>query len=441
MMGQIFNEVLRQKDCTPEAWRRVRLNVICKKGDVEEAGNYRPNCTLPELHTLLSTLLFIRLYPRLDRGQPVDQGGFRRSYETVDHLATYRMLEHRCRQWGIKMRVAIVDFAKVFDTIRHKSLWSALEQFGIEPQYINLLRRLYADQKATVLTDKESDVFEIKRGTKQGEPLNSSLFNTVLLTALTDHLKRWREKGKGIRPGEQQADCSTNTRFEDDLLLFSASLKQLRGILCDFKINTESVGLKIHPDKTNILSNQRVLPVKECAKYLGQTVSFEQQETPEIKSRIRAAWAPFHKFKLEPTSTSYRLRYRLRLFNMVITPTLTYASGEENYEEKGMKIDEEPKKTKEKDAEDKDSYQNSEEMTDEGRSSNTERDHDSVVSFMKDTDEELDTAEIEEEDWAEYFKKKHERSRRTDEASPNPMLDRTTQKNEMAISDENSIAT
>ena len=44
-------------------------------------------------------------------------------------------------------------------------------------------------------------------------------------------------------------------------------------------------------------------------------------------------------------------------------------------------------------------------MTDEGRSSNTERDHDSVVSFMNDTDEELDTAEIEEEDWVEYTKR------------------------------------
>ena len=31
MMGQIFNEVLRQKDCTPEAWRRVRLKVIYER--------------------------------------------------------------------------------------------------------------------------------------------------------------------------------------------------------------------------------------------------------------------------------------------------------------------------------------------------------------------------------------------------------------------------
>ena len=29
-----------------------------------------------------------------------------------------------------------------------------------------------------------------------------------------------------------------------------------------------------------------VLPVKECSKYLGRTITFEQQETVEIKSLI-----------------------------------------------------------------------------------------------------------------------------------------------------------
>ena len=149
--------------------------------------------------------------PGLTVDSQLIRGGFRRSYQTVDHLATYRMLEHRCREWGIKMRVAIVDFAKVFDTIRHKSLWSALEQFGIEPQYISLLSRLHADQKATVLTDKESDVFEIKRGTKQGDPLNSSLFNTVLLAALRNDLKQWREKARAyVRANSKQIAPQTN---------------------------------------------------------------------------------------------------------------------------------------------------------------------------------------------------------------------------------------
>ena len=70
-----------------------------------------------------------------------------------------------------------------------------------------------------------------------------------------------------------------------------------------------------------------VLPARNCAKYLGQTITFEQQETTEIKSRSRAAWASFTKYRHELTSRSYLLRHRVRLFNMVITPTLTYASG------------------------------------------------------------------------------------------------------------------
>ena len=45
---------------------------------------------------------------------------------------------------------------------------------------------------------------------------------------------------------------------------------------------------------------------------------------------------------------------------------------------------------------------------------------------MKDTDEEIDTAEIEEEEWIEDMKRstaKHSYSRRKDDSSPNPMLD------------------
>ena len=113
-------------------------------------------------------------------------------------------------------------------------------------------------------------------------------------------------------------------------------------MLSDFKRSTESVGLEIHPNETKILSNQdvrrqkeatidnikvEVLRRSECAKYLGDTITFELQETTEIKNRLRTAWAAFHKFRQERTSRSYRSCHRTRLFNVVVTPTLTYASG------------------------------------------------------------------------------------------------------------------
>ena len=64
-----------------------------QKSDAEEAGHRRPTCTLPALYKLCSTLLFNKLYSRLDHGHPDDQGGFRRSFQTLDHLATYKLLE------------------------------------------------------------------------------------------------------------------------------------------------------------------------------------------------------------------------------------------------------------------------------------------------------------------------------------------------------------
>ena len=71
--------------------------------------------------------------------------------------------------------------------------WSSLQYCGIKPAYVRLLQRLYSQQEGTVLTDKESDVFPIKRGTKQGDPLSSLLFNTVLQFFLENDLKRWQE--------------------------------------------------------------------------------------------------------------------------------------------------------------------------------------------------------------------------------------------------------
>ena len=137
---------------------------------------------------------------------------------------------------------------------------------------------------------------------------------------------------------DKTEDCLTNLRFADDVLLFSTSLEKLRDMLCEFKTSTEAVGLWIHPDKTKILSNQdkmkskkitidnikiEVLATGDSARSLGQKITFEEQETEEIKNRLKAAWAAFHKYRQELTSKDYRLCHRLRLFGMVNTPTLS----------------------------------------------------------------------------------------------------------------------
>ena len=78
--------------------------------------------------------------------------------------------------------------------ITHKSIRKALKSCGIEHDYISLLKKIYRDQKATVQTDEESNMFEIRKGTKQGDPLSSVLFNTVLQNSLKEVTQRWQKK-------------------------------------------------------------------------------------------------------------------------------------------------------------------------------------------------------------------------------------------------------
>ena len=212
------------------------------------------------------TILYSGLFPSLDQIQAEDQAGFRSSYQTTDHLATYRMIDQKCHEWwnqNVGRDNRLHEGVRLHHTTNQFGTPS--KSCGIEHDYIHFLKKLYRDQKATVLTDEESDMFEIKKGTKQGDPLSSLLFNTVLQKASEEDIPRWQKK-RGTWQyvlSDNDHDCLTNMRFADDVLLFASSKEQLQNMLCEFKRSTEKVGLRIHPGKTKILSNQSLSNIRK----------------------------------------------------------------------------------------------------------------------------------------------------------------------------------
>ena len=134
------------------------------------------------------------------------------------------------------------------------------------------------------------------------------------------------KKEMGIYLSDNDHDCLTNLRFADDVLLLASSKEQIRKMLCEFSKSTEKVGLRIHPEKTKILSNQsiinsdkkkelevedmkiEILTRNESVKYLGQN----RKCGPELASK------------------NYTLKHRLRLFDAAISPTICYAAGTEH---------------------------------------------------------------------------------------------------------------
>ena len=155
------------------------------------------------------------------------------------------------------MWTATVDFTKAFDSISHNSIWKALLSCNVDHGYVCLLKKFTKIRRHQYRQTKRVKFSISKKGSKQGDPMSSLLFNTVLQYALKNVIQRWqRKKVMGIYLSDQERDCLTNLRFADDVMLFATSFGQIQNMMCEFKEATEKVGLTIHPDKTKILSNE-----------------------------------------------------------------------------------------------------------------------------------------------------------------------------------------
>eukprot|EP00959_Pyramimonas_sp_CCMP1952_P157959 3303042-Pyramimonas_sp.AAC.1 len=75
---------------------------------------------------------------------------------------------------------------------------------GVTKSYINLIAGMCADQTACVKTDVCSKTFAIRRGTKQGDPLSSLLFNCLSEFVFGKLRAKWAAKKYGV----QVADSS-----------------------------------------------------------------------------------------------------------------------------------------------------------------------------------------------------------------------------------------
>ena len=341
----LYNKVLTRTMEIPKSWKHSVITVLYKGGDAMQPQNYRPICIIPLLYKLFSKLLYNRLYPILDNAQCADQAGFRNKFSTVDHMFVCTMVYEKSQEFQLNSWIAALDFKKAFDSIDQRYLWQALEEQLVPKGYIDILRNLYENQSAQVKTDKMSRKFTIQKGTKQGDPLSSMLFNSLLEKMMSTVKDRISSKKYGIQMGTSDSSRITNLRFADDVLLIGRSLPQVAAMLEEVYVEAQACGLQLHPEKTKIITSTgraegrprnknvkigdmkiEILSRETAIKYLGRKISFGEYHEDELANRIRAGWAKFSQHKQELTSKHYSLNDRLKLFSSVITPTVLYGS-------------------------------------------------------------------------------------------------------------------
>ena len=303
----MFTKVLKQDDCTPETWRRIRIKNDLQNRHVEEVGNYRPICTLPALYKPFSTITYNRLYNKLDKAHTEDEEGFRRSHQTLDNLATYRMLEQQCHEWSV-----------------------------LPPE-----EAIRGTEKVSLNGQRKRHVWDRERNETRGSCVQPTL-NTTLQVALKDDVKRWQtSKCMGVRLGDHESDCLTNLRFADEVLLFSTSLVQLQKI--DVLLQAEYWKCRIeNPTRQDENSEQSKYKQKKvwrsttlklryflCGKVrniLGKKYTSTTRNSWHQKPNQNGLGVVLH-IQTRADITIVLPTTQIPLTQHVITPTLSYASG------------------------------------------------------------------------------------------------------------------
>ena len=104
-----------------------------------------------------------RLQQYMNKKLPDVQVGFRKGRGSRGQIVIYWILE-KAREFQKNIYFCFIDHAKAFECVDHNKMWKILKEMATRDHLTCLLRNLYADQEATVITRHgTTDLFQIRK--------------------------------------------------------------------------------------------------------------------------------------------------------------------------------------------------------------------------------------------------------------------------------------
>jgi hypothetical protein len=355
ILTRLFNLCLMNKKI-PQEWEISRMILIFKKGDREEIGNYRPINLLPAIYKLFTKILTNRLTTILDSNQPREQAGFRKHYNTIDHIQTVRQVMEKSHEYRRPLVMTFIDYEKAFDTVCTGNMLMALRKQGVENAYQDIIKDIYSRAKSKIKVNLDDVTVPMKRGVRQGDTISPKLFTATLEDIFRDiewnvqegdeiyvrtesarneleKRRRKKRKKKGIKI---DGEWLTHLRFADDIVLFAENGLDMEEMIEEMAEKSKKCGLRMNLGKTKVMNNKyadqiqimvdgKIIENVNSYIYLGQNIKIDEDQTEEIKRRTQMGWMAFGKL-------GYVLRGNIpiclkrKVFDQCILPVLIHGS-------------------------------------------------------------------------------------------------------------------
>jgi exonuclease III len=336
LLLKLFNGCLEQGKYP---WHNAIVTPLHKKGDKYNPDNYRAIAVGSCVGKLFSSILLERLtrFKRSVSPDPVNQLGFTKGAQTLDHIFTIKTLVDKYKKRKQKLYCTFVDFRKAFDTVCRPALLYKLSSIGLSGNVYNVIKDMYCNSTCQLKLDgKLSESIRVKKGTEQGHTLSPELFKTFLqdLSPLLE---------LGNCPNLQNVILS-HLLWADDLVIIALDRKTLQKQMEALSNYCEKWGLLINFDKTNTiifndtsrtknyLAQERISvqnhDIKVVTEYtylgvvLNRNGSFASAVESQRKKSLRALFG-MRKY-LSKEDLSYKAL--INLFDILIKPVMSYGA-------------------------------------------------------------------------------------------------------------------
>jgi len=213
---------------------------------------------------IAQTVVALQLEPRMESIFHDDSNGYRPGRSPLDAVAKCR---ERCwkKDWVLDL-----DVQKFFDSVDHDLMVQAVEANTDQKWVV-----LYVKRWLTApICMPDGTVVERDRGTPQGSAVSPVLANLFMHYAFDSWLER-------------EFPAVEFERFADDAVVHCATERQAREVWAALSERMESVGLRLHPDKTKLVycKDRKRRRDYACTTFTFLGYTFRARKAPTIDQK------------------------------------------------------------------------------------------------------------------------------------------------------------